>query len=341
MFRRPYLALAALLALAAAPLRADLPGSVLGQGDDGALGVLKLDSKKVTVGSRPDAHWKFESSGRGQWVANFSVNLDGIGFDNQSKCYGHSLLATRWFQYVVKPLKAGTISKITPQEFKDFWGGRMDYPPNYDITPANVDGERLRAYSMYDDKARAAIGKLVGYYYRYQSNLFDHGDETYDSAERFSTGMWNTIARKDLPIELGMRRSGGGHSVLAYKMLRGTAMFGNREGREGERREAYKICFYDPNYPASGKSADDAAYEDKIYMIVFEGSGGHIGFSEELEWQYDKYLKKTSTPGMWEIPRDKVELFEDVLSDEGSEIRSWHWSEISDAEGRRIAGLDE
>ena len=324
-----------------------LPGlaraqGVLGFGAGPATG--PKDDTTVIVTERPDAHWHFQPDAvHTRWqVRNFSPNLDGVDFKNNSKCYGHSLLSTRWFQYIVKPLKDGTVSEITADEFRDFWGGHMDYPVNYSITPSNVDGERLYAYSHYNDTAKQAIGKLVGYYYRYQSNLFDHSDTMYSHAERYNTRLVNQIARHQLPPQVAIRRSGGAHALSAWRVEKGTAMWDNRDGGAGTRMEAYRISLYDPNRISNGNAATDEAYADDRHFIVFEDGGGFLGMSEKMEKVYGGkgYLEQAEIhpTGMWQIPDEKYGTGQELESDDG-EIRDWHWSEISDAEARRIASL--
>ena len=328
------------LALALTLVASAPANGLFGLGDSGAFGALDADTK-IEVNAVPDAHWQFQPSGEETRVQHYSPNVDGLGFDNASRCYGHSLLSTRWFQYIVKPIKNGTIERITPEEFRDFWGGKMDYPVGYDITAANVDNERLQPYSMFNDQARQAIGKLVGYYHSYQSNLFDHHRSMYDDGVAFQRDLARTIRDEQLPPQLSLRRNGGGHAINAYKVEEGTAMFGNREGNEGGRTRAWKISAYDPNLPGSGSSGDDASYEDRIYMVVFEDAGGMVGFSEQMEAWYSRYLRQAASnpAGTWHIPDDNYGIRDDVGDDDG-EIRSWHWSSISDDEAREIAGLE-
>ena len=301
----------------------------------------------VTVTARPDAHWNFRSEETSLRVRHYSPNLDGVGFANQGAdgkgaCYGHSLLSTRWFQYIVKPIKSGTISSITSDEFRDFWGGRMDYPPAYTITAANVDGERLQPYSVYDQSARIAVGKLVGYYHEYQLNLFDHHRETFASPLEFVNKLKNTIRDQQLPPQLSLRNSeGGGHAVDAYRVERGTATYDNRDGDAGVTELAWKVHIYDPNAPGNGDAASDTTYQANNYLIVFPGSGSLVGFSEQDESAYSDFLRQSSThdSGTWHIPQDQLGIRKDVEDDSG-EIRSWHLRSVSTADARKISGVD-
>ena len=301
----------------------------------------------VTVSAQPDAHWNFVASGSTSEVEHYSPNLDGIGFRNRSKCYGHSLLSTRWFQYLVKPLKNGTVSEITPDEFLDFWGGAMDRTINGSLTSSNIDNVRLQRFSTYDDASQMAIGRLVGYYHQYQSNDWDHDRIGYDDGIEFQEDLAETIDDAQLPPQLSLKRQGGGHAVNAYKVEQGTATIGNNgTGEAGTSVRAWKISLYDPNEPGTGDAADDADTETRRYLMVFENGGGFVGMSERMERSYGRYLRQGSNnpAGTWHIPADKYGIREDV-ADDGGEIRSgfWHWwndvEEIDDAEARRISSL--
>ena len=302
----------------------------------------------VEVTDIPDWHWNF-SMGEGDYrwrVRNYSPNLDGVGFDNigidgQGGCYGHTLLSTRWFQYLVKPLKNGTVSEITPDEFTDFWGGHMTAPISQSLTPSNIDHARLARFSTYSDQSRMAVGRLVGYYQSYQMNLFDHGRELYSDPAAFRRDLVYKMVSNQLPPQVSLRgRESGGHSVLAYEVRKGTATLGNTDGSAGTRREAYQILLYDPNRKASNDVADDATNHLSNTMIVFEGAGGLVGFGEFNEALYDEFLgQSASNPaGTWNIPSENYGL-PDTSADDDGEIRSWHWSQISDEEARIASGL--
>ena len=309
-------------------------------------GELKMDKKKADATPSP-AHWNFVAAGSEKKCTYYSPNKDGLGFDNNSRCFGHAVLSIRWYQYMVNPLKKRWWKSITPQEFKDLWGGRMDLAPDYDLTPDNIDNDRLYAFSVWkakdkpnDNRAKLALAKVAGRIYKKQRS-----DETYDDAKGFSTALWNHISRYDTPLELGYRRSGGGHSVTAYKVEKGTAML------HGERREnVYKVYFWDPNEPSgqSGTYGTDAGYESDMYFIVFDDQD-FVGMSEQLEGDYYKYVRKSGNE--WRIPSDKVELSTYMKEDPTKDFRvpemkhGWMWRDyvgyggVSDEEAREIAGL--
>ena len=309
-------------------------------------GELKHDKKKADA-TPSAAHWNFVSASSEKKCTYYSPNKDGLGFDNNSRCFGHAVLSIRWYQYMVNPLKKRWWKSITPQEFKDLWGGRMDLAPNYNLTPDNIDNDRLYAFSVWKEKgkpndarAKLALAKIAGRIYKKQRS-----DETYDDAKGFSTALWNHINRYDTPLELGYRRSGGGHSVTAYKVEKGTALL------HGERREnVYKIYFWDPNEPSgqSNSYGTDAGYEKDMYFIVFDDQN-FVGMSEQLEGDYYKYVRKSGNE--WRIPSDNVELSTYMKEDPTKDFRvpemkhGWMWRDyvgyggISDEEAREIAGL--
>ena len=333
------------LALALIPSLASAQG-LFGLGDAAESPVPQVP---VTVTGVPDAHWNFEPDADGaHWkVGHYSPNLDGLGFANRGRdgrgaCYGHSLLSLRWFQYITKPLKNGTLSRITPDEFRDFWGGHMAYPVSHDITPANVDEERLQPYSVFNDRARTAIGRLVGLYQDYTNNVWDHGRELYDEADDFRTDLVRSLDGRQLPPSLYIKGSGVAHAMAAFRVDRGTAMMGNTGGATGTRKQAYRIRVYDPNVPGDGDGSHDDTYAIKYNFIVFEDAGGFVGMSEQFEAMYGGWFLRQSTSdatGTWHIPGDNYGI-EDTTEGDGGELRSWFPGSCSDAEGRVISGLD-
>ena len=320
-----------------------LAASASAQGLFGIGGPEKQILTPVTVEDLPNAHWRFveDSAGNHAVVEGYSPNVDTVGFPNASKCYGHSLLSTRWFQYIVKPLKSGTLERITPEEFRDFFSGYLEYAPGYDVTAANVDAERLQPYSMYNDKARVAIGKLVGLYHELQFNSWDHNDEMYEEPEDFREDLADRIRSTGLPPQVAMFGDGG-HAINAYKVLEGTVVFGNTDGGAGTRVKGWKISMYDPNEPGSGDDADDAEYEEENYWVMVEGGGGFIGFSELMERDYDGFLRQSSTrpDGTWNIPDGKYGITSNTEDDSGELASWWHWNSVDDDDARVISGLE-
>ena len=298
----------------------------------------------------PDAHWFWQPSGEtvAAQVRHYSPNLDGLGFSNQSRCYGHSLLSTRWFQYLVKPLKNGTVSEITPDEFLDFWGGVMDRTINQSLTAGNIDNARLQRFSTYDDTSRTAVGRLVGYYHQYQTNQFDHGRELYDDASDFRSDVVGQIRDAQLPPTIYIRGDDSAHALAAYKVEAGVAQRnGASDDEEMDFQQAWKISIYDPNLPGNGDASTDGTYEDTVHFLVFEGSDEFVAMSEQMEGWYPSYPRQAANrpDGTWHLPSDRYGVHEDVEDDSG-EIRSgfWHWwnehESISDQEAREISGLD-
>ena len=327
------------LAFGMVPTLASAQG-LLGLGDS-LSSALGMDAD-VEITEVPDAHWNFEPDADGaHWkVAEYSPNLDGVPFRNRSRCYGHSLLSTRWFQYIVKPLKNGTLSEITRDEFADFWGGKMEAFPAASITPTNVDQERLAPFASRSDAEKLAVAKLVGHYHSYQSNLMDHDRTMYDDPAAFRRDLVRTIHDAQLPPQISLRRTWGGHAVNAYRVDRGTVMWGNNGGEAGYRVRGYRIRLYDPNKPADGDRSHDPAYDAERYLVVVE-DGSFIGMSERMEYGYRRYLRQSvdRPAGTWHIPDDNYGIREDV-ADDSNEVRAWHWTSIDDDEAREIASLD-
>lgn len=314
-----------------------------------AAGLLGLDAgvarkQPIQVTAVPDAHWRFEPSGGATRVEGYSPNLDGVGFgnngaDGQGACYGHSLASIRWFQYLTKPLANGTVERITPDEFTDFWGGRMGLAPTEDITPANAAGYRLQPFSTRDEASRVAVGRLIGFYHDYQHNLFDHGWDKYVDGVRFVEDLQQVFRQRQLPSTMGLFEGSGGHAVAAYKVQEGTALWGNTAGQEGERVRAWRVSFYDPNLAGQGDPGQDPRFEALLGLVVFES--GAVGFSEVMELHYAGFLRQDPRhpDGTWALPGQGYGLGKDV-SDDSNEISAWHWRGVSDEDARTIAGLE-
>ena len=335
---------------------AALGGALLGTPPGGAQGLLGLGDEAApareqafTRDDRVWDRWVFQPNpgNRPARVEHYSPNLDGLGFgnvgsDGKGACYGHTLLSMRWFQYIVKPLKTGVLASISQEEFRDFWGGKMRYPPAYPITPANVDSERLQPYSVFDEAARVAIGRLVGLYQDYQSNLFDHGSEHYTRPEVFRLEVIRLLATRQLPIQIKISRPGGAHSLLAYQSDWGTAMVGKTEDAPGERRRAYRIRVYDPNVPGQGAAGSDEEYGRRFHLMVARGGHDFVGMSEAFEGMYGpRYLFQVpgQPAGTWQLPPDRYGL-EETWDSDGGEVRSWFPGRVGDAAARVISGLD-
>ena len=317
---------------------------LLGLGDDGGNPDAPAATPEVTA--VPDTDWDFQPDPAGlHWkVRGYSPNLDGVAFANQGvdgtgACYGHSLLSTRWFQRVVKPLKTGILERITPDEFRDFWAGRMEYPPSYDLTPANVDRERLHAYSSYNEAATLAIAKLVGYHQDFQNQSALHDDRMYSDPAAFRLDLVEKIYQRQLPPVIGLEdlKDGGGHSVLAYRVDVGTVR------HAGVRKDAVRVRLYDPNETSTGDAADDRD-EDRIEtasMIIMEGPDAMVGLSKKTGEGYAWALRQTDdAAGTWAIPPGGYGMGDETAS-EGYEMRTFSLTPVSHAQARIAGGLDQ
>jgi hypothetical protein len=266
----------------------------------------------AVVPDKPKEHWFFEAGDKTWEAKSFAPSKDGAGFRYPNHCYGHVLMAIRWFQFITRPILTGTVTEITSDEFRDFWGRKLDYNPTYSITKNNIEKERLYPYSIHDEKSRVAIAKYIGILFPFQNKSAYKDQKDFDHPKEFCTAVVNTLHDAGIPTEVGMyAQKGGAHSMTVYRVVRGTAMMGNTDGKKGERKEAYRLYFYDSldTPPPASDEKKAKAYEDNHSWLVFEDGDGFIGFSEYMEYSWSEYLIQTDTPGTWKLPIGRVEVF--------------------------------
>lgn len=325
--------------------------SLLGQPRKG--GSVYAPERTAATGSH-----EFRPRGKTWRVKHFSPQLDGLAFKNKSeRCYGHSLMAIRWFQFLVKPLKDGVWDRVTPEELRDFFGGHLAAVPEYDITPANVDDERLARYTTVrrgpdgNRENRAAIARLIENYHSEQDNGDEaHRDVTYRDAPSLRQAVADFILTHGIPGAFGLFEGGfrgEAHAVVVYSVVEGIATLGARKNPEGRgflggtRLKAYKVNIWDPNIPSNGKPERDKAYEDGNYLMFFEqGKYEYIAFGASTEMMYTKYLRTLGgdKDHVGVISADRVK-FAPGLYDDANEVSEGDYAAVSDSQVERIVKL--